>query len=55
MTANPAHVTIFPPIDIAFLYQVNRIIGESEDVHSAMDALVPVIRPYFIFDNVFYS
>ncbi|MHB8819459.1 MAG: GAF domain-containing sensor histidine kinase [Bellilinea sp.] len=52
MTTNSAQVTIFPPIDIAFLYKVNKIIGESKDVHSAMDALVPVIRPYFIFDNV---
>src|SRR5574340_216395 len=52
MIANTPHVTIFPPIDIDFLYRVNKIIGESEDIHSAMDALVPVIRPYFIFDNV---
>ena len=52
MNASPRQETIFPPIDIAFLYQVNKIIGDSENIHSAMDALVPVIRPYFIFDNV---
>lgn len=52
MIRNTPQVTIFPPIDIDFLYRVNKIIGESENLHSAMDALVPVIRPYFIFDNV---
>ncbi len=52
MIANTPQVTIFPPIDIDFLYRVNKIIGDSDNIHSAMDALVPVIRPYFIFDNV---
>lgn len=52
MIGNSPRVTIFPPIDIGFLYRVNKITTESEDIHSAMDALVPVIRPYFIFDNV---
>lgn len=52
MTAISPQITYFPPIDISFLYQVNKIIGGSDDIHSAMDALVPFIRPYFIFDNV---
>lgn len=52
MTAISPQITYFPPIDISFLYQVNKIISSSDDIHEAMDALVPFIRPYFIFDNV---
>lgn len=52
MIGNSPQVTIFPPIDIDFLYRVDKIIGECTNLHSAMDALVPIIRPYFIFDNV---
>ena len=52
METNRAPITIFPPIDPQFLYHINKIVRESDSLYSAMNALVPVIRPYFIFDNV---
>lgn len=52
MTTNPVNATIFQPIDIGFLYQVNKMVGESENLHACMERLVPTIRPYFIFDNM---
>jgi len=52
MTTNPANTTIFMPIDLGFLYQVNKMVSESENLHVCMEKLVPTIRPYFIFDNM---
>lgn len=52
MTAIPAPTRVFPPVDTNFLYLINKILGGVDNLHGAMDSLVPVIRPYFIFDNV---
>jgi len=52
MTTTAAPPKIFPPIDSTFLYLINKILGGVETLHDAMNALVPVIRNYFIFDNV---
>lgn len=52
MTAVPAPTKIFPPIDSTFLYLINKILGGVENLHDALNSLVPVIRPYFIFDNI---
>lgn len=52
MTATPAPTRIFPPVDTNFLYLINKILGGVDNLHGALDSLVPVIRPYFIFDNV---
>ncbi|MHB0987834.1 MAG: sensor histidine kinase [Bellilinea sp.] len=51
-TATPAPTKIFPPVDVTFLYLINKILSGVENLHDAMNALVPVIRDYFIFDNV---
>ncbi|HEY4693665.1 MAG TPA: ATP-binding protein [Bellilinea sp.] len=52
MTTLPPPTRVFPPVDTHFLYLINKILGGVDDLHGAMDSLVPVIRPYFIFDNV---
>ncbi len=52
MTAIPAPSRIFPSVDTNFLYLLNKILGGVDNLHGALDALVPVIRPYFIFDNL---
>lgn len=52
MTAIPASTRVFPPVDTNFLYLINKILSGVDDLHGALDSLVPVIRPYFIFDNV---
>lgn len=51
-TATPVPTRIFPPVDVTFLYLINKILSGMENLHAAMNALVPVIRNYFIFDNV---
>ncbi|MRS03820.1 GAF domain-containing protein, partial [bacterium] len=43
---------VFPSVDTNFLYLLNKILGGVDNLHGALDSLVPVIRPYFIFDNV---
>jgi len=52
MTTIPASTRVFPPVDTNFLYLINKILGGVDNLHGALDSLVPVIRPYFIFDNV---
>jgi len=52
MSEVTATTRIFPPIDSTFLYLINKILGGVENLHDALNALVPVIRPYFIFDNI---
>ncbi|HWR67227.1 MAG TPA: ATP-binding protein [Bellilinea sp.] len=52
MTTIPAPTRVFPPVDTNFLYLINKILSGVDNLHGALDALVPVIRPYFIFDNV---
>lgn len=51
-TATQVPTRIFPPVDVTFLYLINKILSGVENLHDAMNALVPVIRDYFIFDNV---
>jgi len=52
MTTIPASTRVFPAVDTNFLYLINKILGGVDNLHGALDSLVPVIRPYFIFDNV---
>jgi two-component system sensor histidine kinase KdpD len=52
MMSVPAPQKVFPQIDTNFLYLINKILGSVETLHEALDSLVPVIRPYFIFDNI---
>ena len=51
-TATPVPTRIFPPVDVTFLYLINKILSGVENLRDAMNALVPVIRDYFIFDNI---
>ncbi len=51
-TATSVPARIFPPVDVTFLYLINKILSGAENLHDAMNALVPVIRDYFIFDNI---
>ena len=51
-TATSVPTRIFPPVDVTFLYLINKILSGVENLHDAMNALVPVIRDYFIFDNL---
>ncbi len=51
-TATPVPTRIFPPVDVTFLYLINKILSGVENLRDAMNALVPVIRDYFIFDNL---
>ncbi len=51
-TATPVPTRIFPPVNVTFLYLINKILSGMENLRDAMNALVPVIRDYFIFDNI---
>ena len=42
----------FLPIETDSVYQISRIFWQCSNLRDAMDELVPVLRPYFIFDNM---